>query len=128
MVGDSNIVSSISARNLGMIFDKCIQLDYHIGSVCKSTYFHLRNIGGIRNILSNHACAQSIHSLATVRLDYCNSIVYVLPDNSMYRLHKIQNIATRILARLPRFSHISVTLLTCTGYQFGTESRLKFVF
>ena len=42
MVGDSYIVSSNSARNLGVIFDKCIKLDYHISSVCKSTYFHLR--------------------------------------------------------------------------------------
>ena len=36
MVGDSNIVSSNSARNLGGIFDKYIKLDYHISSVCKS--------------------------------------------------------------------------------------------
>ena len=39
MVGDSNIVSSNSARNLGVIFDKCLKLDYHISSVCKSTLF-----------------------------------------------------------------------------------------
>ena len=45
MVGDSNVVSSNSTRNLGVIFDKCIKLDDHISSVCKSTYFHLRNIG-----------------------------------------------------------------------------------
>ena len=38
MVGDSNIVSSNSARNLGVIFAKCMKLDYHISSVCKSTY------------------------------------------------------------------------------------------
>ena len=111
MVGYSNIVSSNSARNLVVIFDKCIKLDYHMSSVCKSTYFHLRNIGGIRNILSNDACAQLIHSLVTVRLDYCNSILYGLPDNSLYRLQKIQNTAARILARLPRFSHISSTLI-----------------
>ena len=69
MVGDSNIVSSNSARNLGVIFDKCMKLDYHISSVCKSTYFHLRNIV-IRNIISNDACAKLFHSLVTVRLDY----------------------------------------------------------
>ena len=88
MVGDSNIVSSNSARNLGVIFYKCMKLDYHISSVCKSTYFHLRNIG---SILSNDACAQLIHSLVTVRLDYCNSILYDLPDSSLYRLQKIQH-------------------------------------
>ena len=64
-------------------------------------------IGGI---ISNDACAPLIHSLVTVRLDYCISILYGLPDNSMYRLQKIQNTAARILARLPRFSHISATL------------------
>ena len=85
MVGDSNIVSSNSARNLGMIFDKCMKLDYHISSVCKSTYFHLRNIGNICSILYNDACAQLIRSLVTVRLDYCNFILYGLHDNSLYR-------------------------------------------
>ena len=89
MVSDSNIVLSNSARNFGVIFDKCIKLVYHISSVCKSTYFHLRNIGGIRNILSNDACAQLIHSLVTVRLDYCNSILYGLPVNSLYCSQKI---------------------------------------
>ena len=33
MVGDSNIVSSNNARNLGVILNKCIKLDYHISSV-----------------------------------------------------------------------------------------------
>ena len=60
-----------------------MRLDYHIISVCKSTYFHLRNIGGFRNIISNDACSQLIHSLVTVCLDYCNSILYGLPDNSV---------------------------------------------
>ena len=107
MVGDSNIVSFNSTRNLWVIFDKCIKLDYHIKSVCKSTYFHLRNIGGICNILSNDACAQFIHALVTVRLDYCTYIIlYGLPGNSLYRLQEVQNTAARILARLPRFSHI----------------------
>ena len=60
--------------------------------------------------MTNDACAQLVHSLCNVRLDYCNSILYGLPDNSMYRLQKIQNIDARILTCLPRFSHISATL------------------
>ena len=110
MVGDSNIVSSNSVRNRGVIFDKCMKLDYHICSVCKSTYFHLCNIGSIRSILSNDACAQLIHSLVTVRLDYCNSILYGLLDNSLYRL--------------PRFSHISATLFDL--HQLPIRNRITF--
>ena len=110
MDGDSKIVSFNSARNLGVILDKCMKLDYHISSVCKLTYFYLRYIGSIRSILSNNACAQLIHFLFAVRLDYCNSILYGLHDNSLYCLQKIQNTAARILVRLSRFSHISATL------------------
>ena len=62
------------------------------------------NIGGICSILSNDACAHLIHSLVTVRLYYCDSILYGLPDNSLYRLQKIQNTTEIMLARLPRFS------------------------
>ena len=61
---------------------------------------------GIRNIISNDACAQLIHSLVTVRLDYCNSILYGLSVS----FTENSNTAARILARVPRFSHISVTL------------------
>ena len=97
-----------------------MKLDYHIISVCKSTCFHLPNIGSIRSILSNDACAQLMHSLVTVRLDYCNSILYGLPNNSLYRIQKIQNTAARIMAHLPRFR---LYCLIFTGYQLGTESR-----
>ena len=44
-----------------------------------------------RSILFNDTCVQLIHSL--VRLDYCNSILYGLPANRLYRLQIIQNIA-----------------------------------
>ena len=109
MVGDSNIVSSNSARNLGVIFDKCIKLDYHISSVCKLIFICVTLVALVI-LISNNACAQLIHSLVTVHLDYCYSILYGLPDNSLYRLQKIQNTTEIILARLPRFSHISATL------------------
>ena len=124
MVGDSNIVSSNSARNIGVIFDKCMKLDSHISSVCKSTYFHLRNIGSIRSIIYNGACAQLIHPLVTFRPDYCNSILYGSPGDSLYRLQKIQNSAARILARLPRFSHILATLFDL--HWLPIRYRIKF--
>ena len=40
MVGDNNIVSSNSARNLGVIFDKCMKHDYHI-SVMVNLFFSI---------------------------------------------------------------------------------------
>ena len=109
-VGTSKISSSTKARNLGVIFDKFMNLDAHIGNICKSTYFQLKNIGSIRNVLSDDACAQLIHCLVTVRIDYCNSLLYGMSDSSLFRLQKILNTAARILCRIPKHDHISSTL------------------
>ena len=76
-------------------------------SVCRSTHFHLRNIGRIRHLLSQNATAQLIHALISIRLDYCNSILYNLPKNSILRLQRIQNQAARILTKTPRRDHIT---------------------
>ena len=38
-----------------------------------------------------------IHSFITVKLDYCNSLFYGLPEYLIYRLQSIQNAAARFI-------------------------------
>ena len=99
-------------RDLGVIFDQFLNFDDYISGVCRSTHFHLRNIGRIRHLLSYDACAQLIHALISIRLDYCNSLLYNLPKGSIERLQKIQNQAARILTKTPRCDHISEVLVS----------------
>ena len=82
-VGDSQILSSSKDRDLGVVFDECLSLDAHISAICKSTHFHLRNIGRVRNLITTDAAAQLIHALISSRLDLCNSILYNLPNNKI---------------------------------------------
>ena len=96
IVGDSIIQQSSKVRNLGIILYQFLSLDDYISSVCRSTPFHLRNIGRIRHLLSQNAIAQLIHALISIRLDYCNSTLYNLHKNSILRLQRIQNQAARI--------------------------------
>ena len=62
-------------------------------------------------MLTDNACSQLIHALVTVRIDYCNSLLYGLPDCSLSRLQRILNTAARILCKIPKFDHITKTLL-----------------
>ena len=62
-------------------------------------------------MLSQKATAQLIHALISIRLDYCNSILYNLPKNSILRLQRIQNQAARILTKTPRRDHITEVLI-----------------
>ena len=53
-VGESQITQSLKVKDLGVL-DQFIIFDDHITAICRSTYFHIRNIGKIRNLLSYNA-------------------------------------------------------------------------
>ena len=107
-----DLAQSSKVRDLGVIFDQFLNFDYYISGVCRSTHFHLRNIGRIRHLLSYDACAQLIHALISIRLHYCNSLLYNLPKGSIERLQKILNQTARILTKTPRCDHISEVLVS----------------
>ena len=50
-VGESMITQSSKVRDLGVIFNKFLNFYDHITAICRSTQFHIRNIGKIRNLL-----------------------------------------------------------------------------
>ena len=109
-VDDSQIASSGKPRDLGLVFDECLSLDAHISAICRPTHFHLRIIGRVLNLITTDAAIQLIHALISSRLDFCNSILYNLPDNKIVRLQRIPNQAARILTRSPRRNHITPVL------------------
>ena len=92
------------------MFDSNQQMDVHISAVCRALHFHLRNIGAVRSHLTDEATAILVHSLVTSRLDYCNSLLYGLPDTKLNRLQRMQNIAARIVTRTSVKDHITPVL------------------
>ena len=54
--------------------------------------------------------AQLIHALITSRLDFCNSILYNLPNKQIERLQQIQSQAARMLKHIPRCNPITPVL------------------
>ena len=97
-------------RDLGVVFDQYLTFHYHISGICRSTHSQLCSIGRNRNLLSFDATAQRIYALITTCLDFCNSILYNLPNNKIERLQRIQNQAARMLKRIPRRNHITPVL------------------
>ena len=69
-VGDDKIFPSTSAKNLGVVIDTNLKLDKYISNTCKTAYFHI--IFHITN-----------------KIDYCNSLLYGMPDNVLNRLQKL---------------------------------------
>ena len=66
-VRDTQVSPSSKVRELVVVFDQYLTFHDHISGICKSTHFHLRSIGRIRNLLTFDATAQLIHALITSR-------------------------------------------------------------
>jgi hypothetical protein len=109
-IGQANIIPSDSCKSLGVMLDSQFSMDSQIRHLCRSMHYHLRNIGAIRNILTVSATEQLVHALVTSRLDYCNSLLYGVPDYQINCLQRLQNIAARIVTRCDRRDHITPVL------------------
>ena len=104
------VTPSNHVRNLGIIFDPTLSFLPHANQVTKSAFFHLRNIARIRPSLSFSAAETLIHAFITSRLDYCNSILYGLPNNILNKFQYVQNSAARLLTSTRRRDHITPVL------------------
>jgi hypothetical protein len=109
-VGDELIPFSSFATNLGVIFDETLSLEQHIKQVCKSSFFHLRNISRIRKYLTPESTEVLIHAFVSSKLDYCNSLLYGLPKFLLQKLQSVQNSAARIISRSRKYDHITPVL------------------
>ena len=91
-IGQEIVLPSTSCKSLGVMFDDHMQKNgCSYQSYLLNHTFHLRNIGAIRNLRTDSATEQLIHSLVTSRLDYCNSLLMecqvtseACPENAKY--------------------------------------------
>ena len=75
LVGDEHVVPTSSARNLETVFDDNMKLESHVAAICKSSFFHIRNIARIKRYLSQANIETLIHAFVTCKLDHSNSLL-----------------------------------------------------
>ena len=90
-VGEADVAPVSSARNLGAWFDSHLDMSTHISKTCGSVFYYLYNIRHIRKFLSREHTEQLVHALITSRLDYCNSLLYGVPDCRIMKLQRVMN-------------------------------------
>ena len=109
-VGESTIEPVKMVRNLGAWFDSHMSMNSHIGKVCSKAFRSLYNIRQIRKFLSEETTKILVHAFVTSHLDYCNSLLYGLPQYQYDRLQRVLNAAARVVCLVPKFDHITPVL------------------
>jgi len=108
-MGASSITPNGSVKNLGVIFDQCINMHEHVTSVCRAAYYHLKNIHCLKAFLTQEALVTVVHAFVTSRIDYCNSVLCGISDYSINRLQRIQNSAAHIVTNTRQYASASVS-------------------
>ena len=100
-------------------------MDRFVSLKCKTASFQLHRLGKIRQYLDTTTAKKLVQALFLCHLDYCNSLLYNMPDSQLGKLQIIQNSAARRVLRnthqLPRFYNSYI------GYQLNLGSHLNSV-
>ncbi len=69
--------STEKAHNLGVLFDKEMNLSSPINNIYTSGFYHIRNLAAIHNILAEESVKVVVHAFVTSTLDYGNPLLYM---------------------------------------------------
>ena len=73
------------------------------------------------------ACRTIVHDLVMSRLDYCNAILYGLPDAQLRKLQLVQNSAARLVTGTRRREHITPVLFALHWLPIRQRIQFKYV-
>ena len=109
-VGNAIIKPVTEVRDLGVTFDSTLTLHNHINNNCWSGSLSLHQIGKIRKFITKEYAERIAHAFVSSKLNYCNGILYGLPQNQIQKLQRLQNSAARLVTRTKTSEHIPPVL------------------
>ena len=99
-IGQTEIFLVASARKLGTWFDTHLDMGTHITKTCSSAFYYLYNIRRIRKYLSRESTEKLVqYAFISSRLDYCNSLLYGIPEYQTMKLQRVMNASARHISR-----------------------------
>ena len=109
-MGNENIVKSEFVTLLGVELDDRFTLKSHICNIAKNCFFKLRNMYKIRKRITEDAAKIMVNSMIMSKLDYCNAILYGLPNCDLGKLNSVQKLAARLITGIRKYDHITPLL------------------
>ena len=95
-----------SARDLGVIVDSQLSLSSHVAALCRSGFYHLRQLRPLCRSLPAEATKTLVQAFVSCRLDYCNCLLYAVTDKLIRQVQSVQNAAARLITGAKRREHI----------------------
>ena len=123
---DTDIEVSKRIKNLGVFIDSSLTLDDQIKSIKKKSIGNLKNISHIRKYIDKETCLKLVHNLVLSNIDFCNSILYGLPNNKLRKLQIIINNSARVISGISSFSRLRITPICIQLHILPIKARIVF--
>ena len=99
---------------LGVDFDSDLTSKQHIRNVAKKCLYTLKNMFKNRRCINETAAKAMVYTMITSKLDYCNAILYGLPESTLKHFTRVQNLSARFISQNGKYEHITPVLKNFT--------------
>jgi len=112
-IGMSRSTRKLFLPSLSFVISACTStsMKQHVNRIAATCFFHLRRLWQIRRRIGRDLTARLILAFITTRLDYCNSVLAVLPQITLAPLQRVQNAAARLVFELHGCEHVTPSLI-----------------
>ena len=94
------IQTSGQIKNLGVIMDASPAFSDHLSRLIRTSYYHLRQLRGIRRSLTADSCHSLVRALIHSRIDYCNGLMSGVSLQLLCQLDGVMRAAARLILQL----------------------------
>ena len=114
-----------SVKNLGFTLDSQLTMNAHVSNIARTCYFELHRLASMRRFLTSAATATLVSAFVLSRIDYCISQLFGSTHDVTSHLQRIQNLAARVILRLPKLSSITTHLRSHHWLPVNVRSTYK---
>ena len=113
------IVRSECIKYLGAWLDSALNFKFHVTKKYQCAVINFIRIRSICHLLDQDTTTSLCLSLCISHVDYCNSILYGLPDVTLGKLQHLQNMCARLVLRRSKFESTK----SCAWAPLATSQR-----
>lgn len=95
-----------------------------VNSHCKSAFYQMQNIAGIRKYLSPKTTELVVHAFVSSKLDFFNSLLYGILKRLLRKLQSVQNPTARLATSSSKVDHVTPLLMQL--HWLSIAERIKF--
>lgn len=108
-VGNKTVPATSSARNIGVMVDSALTMEQQVTHICRVCYISLREIGKIRQYLTDDVTKKLVIAFVMSKLDSNNALLYKIAKYLIEKLQLVQNNAARLIAKKSKHTSIEHT-------------------